>query len=251
MITRKIKYKIFLSLFSLGLLVLGGCKESLPLVESDLDGTWYTDKGISKVDETIWLFRGWSFIYSTDELDRYGGFKSEALRYRNQFSGVVIKRTEKNGIRVGNANLGVWVLDKDFTSPAVNILWLSNENGSNGSDRAHFALDKKGVRNLIHNDLTFRNSGASRTLTEQIIIFAIIGAIIGALVQYFYTNKKPIKDEPSESVRKKRKKTASKRKGAKPKSKKEPGFELKIEKENEKDEGFSLKKDQYLKNKRR
>jgi len=63
MITRKIKYKIFLSLFSLGLLVLGGCKESLPLVESDLDGTWYTDKGISKVDETIWLFRGWSFIY--------------------------------------------------------------------------------------------------------------------------------------------------------------------------------------------
>ena len=249
MIIIKIKSKIIKSLFGLCLFVLVGCEESLPLVESDLDGTWYTDKGISKVDETIWLFRGWSFIYSTDELDRYGGFKSEALRYRNQFSGVVIKRTEKNGIRVGNANLGVWVLDKDFTSPAVNILWLSNENGLNGSDRAHFALDKKGVRNLIHNDLTFRNSGSSRTMTETIIIFAIIGAIIGGLVQYFYTNKKSIKDEPSEKVREKRKKTAPKKKRAKPKPKKEPGFELKIDIEKKKSEGFDLKKDEFIKNK--
>ena len=152
MIIIKIKSKIIKSLFGLCLFVFVGCEESLPSVESDLDGTWYIDKGISKVDETIWLFRAWSFIYSTDELDRYGGFKSEALRYRNQFSGVVIKRTEKNGIRVGNANLGVWVLDKDFTSPAVNILWLSNRNGLNGQDIAYFSLDSKGVRNLVHNN---------------------------------------------------------------------------------------------------
>jgi len=247
MISQKIKPKIFLCSFSFVLLVLGGCEESLPLVESDLDGTWYTDKGISKFDETMWIFRAWNFVYSTDQLDKYGNFKSEALKYRNQFSGVVIKRTEQNGIRVGNAHLGVWVLDKDFTSPAVNILWLSDENGLNRPDRAHFALDKKGVRNLIHNDLTFRNSGSSRTMTETIIIFAIIGAIIGGLVQYFYTNKKSIKDEPSERIREKRKKTAPKRKRAKPKPKKEAGFELKIDKEKKKTEGFDLKKDEFKK----
>jgi len=122
MIIQKIKPKIFLCLFSFGLLVLRGREESLPLVESDLDGTWYTDKGISKIDETMWVFRGWDFVSSTDELDRYGNYKSEALRYQNQFSGVTIKRTEQNGIRVGYANLGVWVLDKDFTKPSVNIL---------------------------------------------------------------------------------------------------------------------------------
>ena len=249
MISQKINPKILSCSLSFSLVIFGGCEESLPLVESELADTWYSDKGISKSDETMWIFRAWNFVYSTDELDRYGNFKSEALDYRKQFSGVVIKRTEKNGNRVGNAHLGVWVLDKDFTKPTVNILWLSGQNGSSELDRAHFALDNKGVRNLIHNNFTYRNSGSNRTMAESLILFAIIGAIIGGFFQFFYINRKSPDNESLKKPKEKIKKTQSNKKIVNSKPKREAGFKLKIDGKKKKPEGFFLKKDEFVKNK--
>ena len=242
---KKNNSKILLSLISSVLLVLGSCEESLPLAESDLADTWYSDLGISEVDETIWIFKSWGSLFDSKELDKYGEFQSEAIKYIDQTSGVIVKRTERNGIRVGSADLGVWILNKSSTRPAVNILWLSNENGLNGQDIAYFSLDSKGVRNLVHNDLVFRNSGSSRTMAETIIIFAIIGAAIGAIIQYFYSNKKLIINEPLDVVREKRKKIAPEREIIKKKPKKEKDFDLKIEKE--KKPLFDLKIDEFNK----
>ena len=87
---KKNNSKILLSLISSVLLVLGSCEESLPLAESELADTWYSDVGISEVDETIWIFKSCGSLFDSKELDKYGEFQSEAIKYIDQTSGVIV-----------------------------------------------------------------------------------------------------------------------------------------------------------------
>ena len=82
-------------------------------------------------------------------------------------------------------------------------------------------------------------------MAETIIIFAIIGVAIGAIIQYFYSNNKLIINEPLDVVREKRKKVAPEREIIKKKPKEEKDSELKIEKE--KKPLFDLKIDEFNK----
>ena len=212
------------------------CTNSLPIKYNDVAGTWYTDSGISRSNlnkETFWLFRGWDFVSTTNELDKYGNFKSEALSYRNDYDGVVVKRIEKNGVRVGNPYLGIWEFDGDYSKSNLNIIWLVSErNKKPYKDNVHFSLDNKGVVNLVHGESTFRQSGESRTMLETILIFTVVGSVIGGLIGGLFSYKKgklsKNKDDKNKQLSKENK------------------LPLKTSEKDEKKDKFILKKDEFL-----